>query len=69
MRNWAGMQSPAIGTRAHIIRRAGDMQTRGKNGPLFLSGYKGSSHHHQPSELFSLLYAPQMTLVSAWINF
>jgi hypothetical protein len=52
-----------------MLRRAGELKAEATNSRFAVSEYKGSSHHHRPTEIFSLLYAPHMTLVSAWLNF
>lgn len=69
LRNWSGKQKPAPSIRALMLRRAGELKAEATNSRFAVSEYKGSSHHHRPTEIFSLLYAPHMTLVSAWLNF
>ena len=69
LRNWSDKQKPAMGVRAQILRQANELQIEAAKSRFAVSEYKGSSHHLRPSQLFSLLYAPHMTLVSTWLNF
>jgi hypothetical protein len=69
LRNWSDKQKPVIGVRAQILRQANELKVEAAKSRYVVSEYKGSSHHLRASQLFSLLYAPHMTLVSTWINF
>lgn len=68
LRNWAETQAPPAGSRAQLLRMAGDVQMQAGEERLFFSR-SNAVYEPRPSEIFSLLYAPHMSYVSAWINF
>ncbi len=67
--NWAARQRPPLGSRANLLQMAGDLQNQRIKGNFSLNGYRDRKAIQAPNEIFTLLYAPHMSIVAAWINF